>query len=170
MHGDPHVAERKAAEKAFFEKYRADDPPLEPVDLVAIRRTKLAPCYTTGDDRYSDNKRAFHRLIERDGGWSDKYVLDYACGTGMWAIYFALTGAKRVVGFDLAESGVRSGQKLANRQGLRGKVRLLVGDATNLPFPNDHFDMAIGTAVIHHVIKYPGVFEELHRVLKPGAK
>jgi SAM-dependent methyltransferase len=167
---DHETDRRKAAEKAFFEQYRTDDSPLSPVDVAEIQRTKLAPCHTTGDDRYSDNKRAFHQRILRDGGWENKYVLDYACGTGMWSIYFALTGARRVVGFDLAESGVRRGQELAQRQGLAGKVSLLVGDATRLPFPNDHFEIIIGTAVIHHVIKYPNVFEELHRVLKPGAK
>jgi SAM-dependent methyltransferase len=167
---DHETDRRKAAEKAFFEQYRTDDSPLSPVDVAEIQRTKLAPCHTTGDDRYSDNKRAFHQRILRDGGWENKYVLDYACGTGMWSIYFALTGARQVVGFDLAESGVRRGQELAQRQGLAGKVSLLVGDATRLPFPNDHFEIIIGTAVIHHVIKYPNVFEELHRVLKPGAK
>lgn len=30
--------------------------------------------------------------------------------------------------------------------------------------------MVIGTVVLHHVIKYPNVFEELYRVMKPGAK
>lgn len=164
------IAERKAAEKAFFEEYRADQQPLEAVDVDEVRRTKLSPCYTTGDDRYSDNKQAFHELILRNGGWAGKHVLDYACGSGMWAIYFALTGARRVTGFDLAESGVRRGHVLANRQNVGDRVQLVVGDATRLPFPDDHFEIVIGTAVIHHVIKYPNVFEELHRVMQPGAK
>lgn len=164
------VATRKAAEKQFFEQYRADAAPLEPVDIDEIRRTKLAPCYTTGDDRYSDNKMAFHALIQAQGGWQGKHILDYACGNGQWAIYFALTGARRVTGFDLAESGVRRGRELALHQGLGDRVHLVPADATSLPFPDHAFDMVIGTAVLHHVIKYPNVFEELHRVMKPGAR
>ena len=41
-------------------------------------------------------------------------------------------------------------------------------DATALDFPDDTFDIVIGTTVLHHVIKYPGVFEELHRGHEAG--
>jgi len=30
--------------------------------------------------------------------------------------------------------------------------------------------MVIGDGVLHHVMKYPAIFEKLHRVMKPGAK
>lgn len=76
----------------------------------------------------------------------------------------------KVVGFDLAESGIRRGRKRIKVQGLTDKVELLVMDASNLGFPDNVFDMVIGTAVLHHVIKYPNVLEELHRIMKPGAK
>ena len=162
----------KKIEKEFHEQYRVDlaESSFFIVDVEEVRRTLLQPCYTTGNDRYSDNKMAFHQIIQRDGGWAEKVVLDYACGEGTWATYFALTGASKGIGFDLAESGVRLGCQRLVRQGLTDRVKLQVADATNLPYRDGLFDIVIGTAVIHHVIKYPNVFKELHRVMKPGAK
>ncbi|PKL50528.1 MAG: hypothetical protein CVV39_01330 [Planctomycetes bacterium HGW-Planctomycetes-1] len=161
----------KAVEKQFHEIYRDGSGPLEPVNVEQVRSTILSPCYENGNDRYSDNKKAFHDLILHDGGWRDKKVLlDYACGNGVWAIYFALTGTEKVIGFDIAESGIRRGNERVQSHGLADKVKLLTMDASKLEFPDNTFDMVIGTAVLHHVIKYPGVFEELYRVMKPGAK
>jgi ubiquinone/menaquinone biosynthesis C-methylase UbiE len=113
---------------------------------------------------------AFHAFILERDTWIDKYVLDYCCGDGAWATYFALTGAKRVAGFDIAETGIVRGQARADKQGLTDTLRLFAMDASKLEFLDDEFDVVIGTAVLHHVIKYENIFEELHRVMKPGAK
>jgi len=161
----------KEREKWFHEEYRDGEGPLPPVTIEDVHTALLQPCYTTGSDWYSDNKMAFHELILRDGGWSGKnMLLDYACGNGSWAIYFALTGAKKVIGFDIAERGVHRGRERIKAQGLTDKVELFVMDGSKLEFPNNTFDMVIGTAVLHHVIKYPNIFEELYRVMKPNTK
>jgi ubiquinone/menaquinone biosynthesis C-methylase UbiE len=159
----------KLKEKKYHEQFR-EGGELPAVDVDEVRRTCLAPCYTTGSDRYSDNKMAFHRFIKERDSWENKYVLDYACGDGAWAAYFALTGARKVAGFDIGETGIRRGQKRIDKQGLNGKARLYPMDASKLKFHDNEFEMVIGHAVIHHVIKYPNVFEELHRVMKPGSK
>ncbi|MEA1997271.1 MAG: methyltransferase domain-containing protein, partial [Gemmatimonadota bacterium] len=39
-----------------------------------------------------------------------------------------------------------------------------------LEFEDNEFEMVIGHAVLHHVIKYPNIFEELYRVMKPGSR
>lgn len=163
------IEQVKLREKEYHERFR-EGGELVPVDVDEIRRTCLAPCYTTGNDRYSDNKMAFHQFIKERSGWEHKYVLDYACGDGAWAAYFALTGARKVAGFDIGESGIRRGNKRIEKQGLAGKVKLYEMDASKLDFPDNEFEMVIGHAVIHHVIKYPNIFEELHRVMKPGTK
>jgi ubiquinone/menaquinone biosynthesis C-methylase UbiE len=163
------VEEIKLREKEYHEQLR-EGGELPLVDINEIHRTRLAPCYTTGSDHYSDNKAAFHEFIKVRDTWEGKYILDYACGDGEWAAYFALTGAKQVAGFDLAESGIRRGEKRLEQQGLEGRAHLYTMDASKLGFPDNEFDMVIGHAVIHHVIKYENIFDELHRVMKPGAK
>ena len=163
------IEEIKQREKEYHEHFR-ETRDLPDVDVEDIRRTCLSPCYETGGDRYADNKMAFHRFIADHETWEGKYVLDYGCGDGIWATYFALTGARQVVGFDIGESGVRRGQERIERQGLADKVELRAMDASHLELPDDEFEMVIGHAVLHHVIKYPNIFEELHRVMKPGSK
>jgi ubiquinone/menaquinone biosynthesis C-methylase UbiE len=160
----------KKTEKEYHERYYYRDSPMKLMDLQQFRREHMSPCYTTGTERYSDNGMAFDELLRQQGGWTDKVILDYGCGLGKWAVYYALTGAKKVMGFDLAESGIRRGSDLVRRQGLADKVSLSVMDATNLGYPDNTFEMVIGQGVLHHVIKYPGIFEELYRVMKPGAK
>jgi ubiquinone/menaquinone biosynthesis C-methylase UbiE len=86
------------------------------------------------------------------------------------SIYFALTGAEHVDGFDIAETAIRRGTERVERQGLSDRVTLRTMDASDLKYPDESFDMVIGTGVLHHVIKYPNIFEGLHRVMKPGAR
>jgi len=164
------LSQLKEREAKWWDQ-RRDGPNVLPlVDVEEVHRTLLQPCYTTGSDYYSDNKRAFHQIIHANGGWAGKHVLDYACGIGTWAVYYALTGASKVMGFDLSETSIRRGCERVKAQGLTKKVKLRVMDAANLEYPDNTFDIVIGHAVIHHVIKYPGIFEELYRVMKPGTK
>ena len=160
----------KRREKAYHERVRTSDQPLPPVVPAEVERDWLAPTWTTGIDRYNDSRRELHRVLAAAGGVAGQCVLDYGCGNGIWATYFALGGAARVVGFDLAEVGVRRGMQRAVAQGLENRLQLLCADATHLPFDTASFDRVIGHGVIHHVIKYPGIFDEIHRVLRPGGK
>jgi SAM-dependent methyltransferase len=159
----------KQREKEFHERLRASDKPLPPVSVEWVENTWLSPTWTHGVDRYNDLRREFFAFVERRDGVAGKRVLDYACGTGVWGMYHRLRGAAHVVGFDIAATGVRRGLACARAQHLDG-FELLCADATALPFRAASFDLVIGTGVLHHVVKYPGVFPELHRVLAPGCR
>jgi SAM-dependent methyltransferase len=160
----------KKAEKEYFEIYYHGDAALAKIDVEQFQRNRLQPCYATGTNRYTDNDAAFYDLVQANGGWADKVLLDFACGVGKWPVYYALTGARKVYGFDVAESGVRRGQNLAIRQDTANVVSLTVMDATEIGFRDNSFDIVIGNGVLHHVLKYPGVFDELWRVMKPGSR
>jgi ubiquinone/menaquinone biosynthesis C-methylase UbiE len=160
----------KAGMKAFYETRYDSYGTLPLVEVETRRRERLQPCYSTGRDHKSDNKMAFHDLIVRTGGWQQKSVLDYGCGDGTWSVYFALTGARQVTGFDIATSGIHRGDDRVRRQGLSDKVALMVMDAKDLAFPAESFDMVFGDGVLCHLVGHPHVFAELHRVMKPGAK
>jgi len=166
---DDKLPSLKNAEKSFYDEFYDGAGPLPPVSVEDVEVRSLQPCYTTGHDKYSDSKQAFHKIMHADGGWKGKHVLDYACGNGAWAIYYALTGAKRVDGFDISETAIRRGRERVGHQGLEGTLELRAMDATRLEYSDDTFDVVIGDGVLHHVIKYDGVFSELHRVMKPGA-
>jgi ubiquinone/menaquinone biosynthesis C-methylase UbiE len=160
----------KDTEKKHHENLYSGTEPLPLVDVAELRRRLLLPCYVGPGDHYSDNRWAFHQILADEGGWEGKHVLDYACGFGEMAIYYALTGARQVDGFDLAEEGVRRGQARVQAHGLADRIQLQPMDASNLTYPDEAFDLVIGHGVLHHVIKYPNIFEHLHRVMKPGTK
>jgi len=160
----------KQREKAYHERVRSGDRAFPRLDANTHQRDWLAPTWTTGIDRYNDARREFHDFVATRGGWTGKRVLDYGCGNGTWALYLRLTGAAHVIGVDLAENGVRRGMQRVRAQGEADAVQLVCGDATRLPLADASVAMVVGHGVLHHIIKYPGIFPELHRVLRPGGR
>ncbi|MBC7595562.1 MAG: class I SAM-dependent methyltransferase [Kineosporiaceae bacterium] len=57
-----------------------------------------------------------------------------------------------------------SGAALAKSRG----INVMRGDATRLPVPDNHFDLAISYDVLEHIADDVAVVEEIKRVLKPG--
>lgn len=157
-------------EQAYWNTVRPQQKKLQALPTDYVQRNLLRPCYEGEGDLYSENRMYFHEIIQRDGGWAGKHVLDYACGIGNWAIYFGSTGASKVTAFDMSAAGVKLGNDKVAELGLQKTVEIIEADATNLPFAAASFDIVIGTGVLHHTIKYPGIFENLYRVMKPGTK
>ena len=71
-------------------------------------------------------------------------VLDVATGTGQQALAFAECGLQ-VVGMDLTEAMLRVARK-HNREGL---VKFEAGDATQLGYADDHFDITCVSFALH---------------------
>ncbi len=157
----------KQTEKDYHDA-QYDSVPLPLIDVETLRGTCLRPCCEGGVHHRTDNLATFHQII--CGQWRDRIVLDYSCGNGGWAAYFALDGAKGVFGFDISESAIRRGRNRLEAQGLTDQVHLDVKDATDLDYRDDFFELTIGHGVLHHVIKYPRIAENLHRVMKPGGR
>ena len=98
-----------------------------------------------------------------------KTVLDYCCGAGRSAIYFALKGAQ-VCAFDASSQGVEKARHSAEASGVADRISFQVASAAKLAYPDNTFDVAFCQSALHILIDYPGCREELARVLKPGAR
>ncbi len=97
-----------------------------------------------------------------------KSVLDIATGTGDFAIENLGSGAHQVTGIDISKGMIEVGIKKVNQKKLADRVNLHIGDAENLPFPNDHFDaITVGFGVRNFENLKQGL-SEMYRVLKPG--
>jgi ubiquinone/menaquinone biosynthesis C-methylase UbiE len=162
--------EIREREKAYHARLRTSAQPLPPIDVDYVRRELLTPLAAGGTDRYNDQRVEFHRLLERERVFPANRVLDYGCGTGIMGVYYRLRGARHVVGIDIDEVGPCRGMKRIRVQGLEDSVQLLCGDASDLPLRDASFDLVIGHGVLHHVIKYPRIFDELHRVMAPNSR
>lgn len=63
---------------------------------------------------------------------------------------------------------IRVARKNAVEYRLRDKVTYVEGDAHRLPFDDNGFDSVFTNGSLHEWASPSGVFNEIHRVLKPG--
>lgn len=96
-------------------------------------------------------------------------VLDLGCGPGFLAAELArIVGPSGAVcGVDISESMVDIARRRCN--GL-ATVTLEIGDAHDLPFEDDLFDVAISTQVLEYLTDPSRALGQLHRVVRPGAR
>lgn len=94
-----------------------------------------------------------------------KQVLEIGVGLGADHQKFAEAGAA-LSGIDLTKRAVEYTKRRLAAFGLSSN--LAVGDAENLGFPSDSFDVVYSWGVLHHSPDTPKAFSEVWRVLKPG--
>jgi len=101
------------------------------------------------------------------GDVSGKRMLDYGCGKGEEATYFAKLGAK-VTAFDISEIGVRIANERAKFNGVGDRVdaRIMRAEDT-VQFPDQSFDIVHGLGILHHV-DLDFAMKEVKRLLVPG--
>lgn len=97
------------------------------------------------------------------------HLLDVGCGIGGPARYFAERGCQ-VTGIDLTDEFVRVAESLTRRVKLDQKVQFRQASALELPFAPATFDGAYTIHVCMNIADKAGVFREVARVLKPGAR
>jgi SAM-dependent methyltransferase len=96
-------------------------------------------------------------------------LLDVGSGIGGPARYFAERGCQ-VTGIDLTEEFVAVAQSLTRLVKLDQKAEFRQASALKLPFDADTFDGAYTIHVCMNIADKSGVFREVARVLKPGAR
>lgn len=97
-------------------------------------------------------------------------VLELGAGTGFFSISLALG---RCIDGELHCSDISEGMLGVCRdngaaQGLQLHTRQ--GDAEDLPYDDDTFDLVLGHAFIHHLPVPGAAFQEAFRVLRPGGR
>jgi demethylmenaquinone methyltransferase/2-methoxy-6-polyprenyl-1,4-benzoquinol methylase len=103
-------------------------------------------------------------------------VLDLGCGTGDLTINIARLAGESVAitGFDYSLPMLERARQKADKAGLRNRINFIHGEATQLPFPDGHFDcVGISFAFRNLTYKNPLAFPhlaEVKRVLKSGGR
>lgn len=108
-------------------------------------------------------KRRARRIVEELELKDGDQVLEVGCGNGY---YLSLLNR---LGFKLILTGIDNDKAAlidAERFIASSKVKLILGDAANLPFKNNSFEKVICSEVIEHVQDEKKVLQEIHRVLK----
>src|ERR1043165_2072475 len=97
-----------------------------------------------------------------------KRVLEVGFGAGTDFIQWLRAGAI-VSGVDLTEEALANLNHRISVYDLPQAEFLKVGDAENLPFPSNHFDLGYSWGVLHHTPDTEKAISELVRVVRPGA-
>ncbi|KFM99986.1 class I SAM-dependent methyltransferase [Bacillus clarus] len=92
-----------------------------------------------------------------------KQIIDIGCGGGIYTKELALMGAEKVVGFDFSKEMLQAAQENCSTF---PNISFVHGDAHDIPFPNETFDIVISRAVIHHLQDIPTFLLEASRILK----
>jgi ubiquinone/menaquinone biosynthesis C-methylase UbiE len=96
-------------------------------------------------------------------------VLDIGCGPGYLAASMgaAVGSGGHVDGVDGSESMLALA---ASRCAELPWVTFQIGDATELPFDDHAFDVAVSTQVLEYVAEIDTALAQIHRVLRPGGR
>jgi ubiquinone/menaquinone biosynthesis C-methylase UbiE len=107
-------------------------------------------------------------LAQKAGIESTSYVLDVGSGMGGPARYLASRYGCRVMGLDVTESRYRSALRLTKMVKLDHLVDFRLGNALNMPFADNTFDVVMGQETWAHIPEKPRLIAECTRVVKLG--
>ncbi|MDB9374707.1 bifunctional demethylmenaquinone methyltransferase/2-methoxy-6-polyprenyl-1,4-benzoquinol methylase UbiE [Nodularia sphaerocarpa] len=135
---------------------------------------RIAPVY---DELNNSLSLGQHRIWkEMTVKWSaakpGDTCLDLCCGSGDLAFrlakYVGTTG--QVYGVDFSPNLLAAAKERSQSQYPQPAISWIEADALNLPFDDHYFDAATMGYGLRNVTDIPRSLQELHRVLKPGAK
>jgi SAM-dependent methyltransferase len=92
------------------------------------------------------------------GNVKGKRILDFGCGTGIYAKLLTKKGAI-IKGFDISPSMLKIAKEL------NPKLDLRIGSGSKIPF-NEKFDIILSSLVVHYIEDWDKMFKEVSRVLK----
>lgn len=109
------------------------------------------------------------RLLSMGGAMPGGTALEVGCGRGVGSeLMLNVFGADNVDAFDLDPHMVRLAQKRLERYGDR--IRLRVGDVTDIPAEDNYYDAVFDFGIVHHVPNWRDALKEIHPVLIPGGR
>lgn len=114
--------------------------------------------------------KSFVAVVKRWGITGGR-VLDVGTGTGWLAIEFVkgIPGVE-VVGLDLSDVVLELARDNAQKSGVSSRVSFEKGDAEDMPFEDDTFDLVVSGNTLHLVKSPVMMFDEIQRVLKPDGR
>lgn len=107
-------------------------------------------------------------LIERIGAKGEEHALEVAAGTCICGRAVA-PFVKEITCLDLTEEMLAQGKKLAEESRIEN-IYFQTGNAEDLPYEAETFDLVITRLSFHHFTDPEKPFQEMQRVLKKGGK
>ncbi len=128
--------------------------------LARLGKTRLRP----------GGKEATEWLLEHADFSEDSNVLEVACNMGTTLIDVKKKYGCEITGLDKDKEALKNAEDNIEKEGLAGKINLVNGDATELPFGDEEFNTVINEAMLTMLSQKQkeAAVREYHRVLKDG--
>ncbi len=97
-----------------------------------------------------------------------KKVLEIACGEGMLSLLLA-NYCESVKGVDILDSAIESAERNKVKYGIEN-CTFYASDIFQTDFSNEHFDLIVAEAALHHIIYDMRIGDKLWSFLKPGGR
>jgi demethylmenaquinone methyltransferase/2-methoxy-6-polyprenyl-1,4-benzoquinol methylase len=117
---------------------------------------------------FGQNWRWRREMVAHVDHGNPRAILDVATGTAGVALALTRRTSANITGIDITEAMLRRGHERVAQAGAADRVRLVVGQAERLPFPDDSFDALTFTYLLRYVDDPAATLRELARVVKPG--
>jgi ubiquinone/menaquinone biosynthesis C-methylase UbiE len=143
--------------------------------MISERRTNLLSMDSQHVVDYYDrisNHTPFKTMAKNTlkFGVKNGKLLDNSCGPGHLLVELAkLEPDLELYGLDISHNMLNACRKKLLKNDLEERIKLFEGSAYDLPFPADSFDMVVNTLSLHCIDDAPRFFEQMVKVLKPGA-
>lgn len=98
-----------------------------------------------------------------------KTILDVGAGGGGKSTFYALNGAKNVIGIDIKKGFIEQAKEFASSKGAKN-VEFFVANAEKMPFESNSIDVCVMNDVFEHLAHPEVTLKEVARVLKAGGK
>lgn len=95
-------------------------------------------------------------------------ILDVATGTGDLAMAVSTLQQASIEGIDISTKMMEIGRKKVRARGLSGKIVFREGEAENIPFEDNLFDVVMVAFGVRNFEELENGISEMKRVLKPG--
>jgi SAM-dependent methyltransferase len=140
---------------------------------MSAQKDQVRAAFTAQADSYANSaviaaEETRRRFVTFIGCKPSHRVLDVATGPGFLALLFAERVSK-VVGVDLTPAMLEKAKATGRSKGLTN-VEFRLGDAENLTFDDNSFDVTSCGSAFHHFPKPEKVLAEMARVACPGGK
>ncbi len=144
---------------------------LEAIEKSGIKQDDITRKQISAYDEFHVRGRAVsEELFSQIELNKDSEVLDLGCGLGGTCRMLAEKYDCMVHGIDYSEQHIETANLLSNLVDLNGHTSFKQGDATELPYPSEQFDLVITQHVQMCIADKEKFYSEVKRVLKKGGR
>jgi ubiquinone/menaquinone biosynthesis C-methylase UbiE len=148
-----------------YDLSRGGDERLRPEAVSGTKMRAIEKRFVNSPDHSDRVAREAERRVRQLDPQPGQRLLDVGCGNGAAVLRLARMLGLEVVGIDVDPEQIGAATLAALNT---PNAHFVVADATDLPFPNGHFDLVYTNKTTHHVHDWEQAITEMARVLKPG--